>query len=53
MLWRGPEVAVVADAMIEAGHGSAMLAWGFHSGVGGAYDNTLIPEWQCPVKRPL
>src|SRR4029453_8955008 len=32
-------------------HGSAMLAWGLPSGVGGACENTLIPEWRCPVKR--
>src|SRR5574341_2126374 len=29
-----------------------MLAWGLPSGVSGACDNTLIPEWRCPVKRP-
>src|SRR5574341_1829929 len=29
-----------------------MLAWGLPSGVSGACDNTLIPEWLCPVKRP-
>src|SRR5438094_9813873 len=28
-----------------------MLAWGLPSGVCGACDNTLIPEWRCPVKR--
>src|SRR5215831_17737719 len=28
-----------------------MLAWGLPSGVGGACENTLIPEWRCPVKR--
>src|SRR5215831_16638124 len=32
-------------------HSSAMLAWGLPSGVGGAYENTLIPEWRRPVKR--
>jgi hypothetical protein len=29
-----------------------MLAWGLPSGVSGVCDNTLIPEWRCPVKRP-
>jgi len=28
-----------------------MLAWGLPAGVGGACENTLIPEWRCPVKR--
>jgi len=28
-----------------------MLAWGLPSGVSGACDHTLIPEWRCPVKR--
>src|SRR5262249_5206367 len=34
------------------GHRFAMLAWGLPSGVCGACESTLIPEWRGPVKRP-